>query len=55
MNGPTGLCTGCWRTMEEIVAWGLMDDASKQQVWTLIDLRQSEAALCATIPPQTPA
>jgi uncharacterized protein len=55
MDGPSGLCTGCWRTIDEIVAWGTMDDASKQQVWTLIDVRQSAAFLSSNTPPQTSA
>jgi uncharacterized protein len=54
MDAQSGLCTGCWRTINEIVAWGAMDEASKQQVWTLIELRQSEAFPSPKRFPQTP-
>jgi predicted Fe-S protein YdhL (DUF1289 family) len=42
MDAPSGLCKGCWRSMDEIIAWGALDDADKEQVWTLIEQRQKE-------------
>jgi uncharacterized protein len=40
MDAPTGLCKGCWRTIDEIVAWGRLDDAGKKQVWLQIAERK---------------
>jgi uncharacterized protein len=51
MDAPTGLCTGCWRTIDEIVAWSAMDDTCKQQVWMLIEQRRTEIVFN----PATPA
>jgi predicted Fe-S protein YdhL (DUF1289 family) len=33
MDPATGLCSGCWRTLDEIAAWSTMDDARKRAVW----------------------
>lgn len=33
MDAVTGLCEGCFRTLEEIAAWGAMADADKRAVW----------------------
>ena len=30
------LCSGCFRTLDEIAAWGLSNDDSKRQVWARI-------------------
>jgi predicted Fe-S protein YdhL (DUF1289 family) len=38
--GPDGLCRGCLRTIDEIVAWGSASDASKRQVWAEIRRRE---------------
>lgn len=34
-----GLCEGCLRTMDEIVAWGTLADAQREQVWSRIQGR----------------
>lgn len=39
MDEASGLCVGCLRTLDEIVAWGVLDDAGKRAVWTLIGQR----------------
>ena len=36
MDAVTGLCEGCFRTLDEIAAWGGMPDARKRQVWEAI-------------------
>ncbi len=41
MDAPTGLCTGCWRTIDEIVKWGAMNDEEKQEVWARLDKLRS--------------
>ena len=33
MNPQTGLCEGCWRTLDEIAAWSKMPDDGKREVW----------------------
>ena len=40
MEAATGLCTGCWRTIDEIAAWSRMDDEARRAVWRLIEQRQ---------------
>jgi uncharacterized protein len=42
MNTPTGLCKGCWRTIDEIIAWSKSSDADKQQVWAQIAQRKTQ-------------
>jgi len=32
MNEATGLCRGCYRTLDEIARWGTMSDAQRQEV-----------------------
>ena len=29
----TGLCEGCLRTLDEIAAWGVLDNGQKREVW----------------------
>ena len=33
MDPATGLCMGCYRTLDEITAWSDMSDADKRAVW----------------------
>lgn len=39
MNAGSGLCEGCFRTLDEIAAWSRMDEAGKRAVWKLIEQR----------------
>ena len=32
MNEQTGLCRGCYRTLDEIACWGAMSDEEKEEV-----------------------
>ena len=32
MHEPTGWCQGCLRTLDEIAAWGGLDDAGRRRV-----------------------
>lgn len=36
MDAATGLCEGCFRTLEEIVAWGGASEPQKRAVWNLL-------------------
>lgn len=33
MDEGEGLCRGCLRTIDEIVAWGRLSEADKRRVW----------------------
>ena len=33
IDAATGWCEGCLRTIEEIAAWGGLDDAGRRHVW----------------------
>ncbi len=39
MDAATGLCEGCLRTLDEIAAWGGLDDDRRRGVWRLIEQR----------------
>jgi predicted Fe-S protein YdhL (DUF1289 family) len=40
MSTDTGLCEGCLRTIDEIVAWSGADDDVKRAVWAAIRRRE---------------
>ncbi len=42
MAQDTGLCRGCLRTIDEIVAWGKADDDFKRAVWLAIRQREQQ-------------
>jgi predicted Fe-S protein YdhL (DUF1289 family) len=39
MDPQSQVCTGCWRSLEEIGAWSRMPDEAKRQVWQRIQHR----------------
>ena len=39
MSPVTGWCLGCFRTIDEIVAWGRMADDGKRAVWLRLEQR----------------
>lgn len=39
MSAATGLCEGCFRTLDEIAAWSRMDEPGKRAIWALIEQR----------------
>lgn len=41
MDTDTGLCSGCLRNIDEIIAWGRMDEDGKRVVWRAIAERLS--------------
>lgn len=46
MNGATGLCEGCFRTLDEIVAWSRVGDEGedgKRSIWSKIQQRANLA------------
>ncbi len=42
MNTGSGLCEGCFRTIDEIREWGRSDDAAKKRMWADIAQRLRE-------------
>jgi len=44
MDAVTGLCEGCFRTLEEIAGWSALDDAARRAVWARLLRRAEEAA-----------
>jgi uncharacterized protein len=45
MSATSGLCEGCWRTVDEIRAWSRSDDDAKLAIWSRVEARQTEAGL----------
>jgi uncharacterized protein len=43
MNEASGLCEGCWRSLDEIAAWGGLDNAAKRAISAQLPLRQADA------------
>ena len=43
MGEASGLCEGCWRTLDEIRVWSRLDDAGKRVVWARIAERLAAA------------
>jgi predicted Fe-S protein YdhL (DUF1289 family) len=44
MNEARGLCQGCLRSIDEIIAWGRADEAYKRGVWLAIAERAKNAS-----------
>ncbi|MGB9109315.1 MAG: DUF1289 domain-containing protein [Telluria sp.] len=44
MITTTGLCEGCMRTIDEIVAWGAASDDAKRAIWAEIRRREAQIA-----------
>ena len=42
MDAASGLCEGCLRTLDEIAAWGTMNDDDKRAVWQRLEQRRAE-------------
>jgi predicted Fe-S protein YdhL (DUF1289 family) len=42
MNGATGWCEGCLRTLDEIALWSQLIDRDKLAVWKALPLRRTE-------------
>jgi len=40
----TGCCAGCFRTLDEIAAWSVLDDEEKRAVWSALPGRRAAAA-----------
>jgi len=40
LDAETGWCRGCMRSMDEIAAWGALDDAQKREIWQRLSARR---------------
>ena len=50
MNEATGLCRGCYRTLDEIAHWGTMSDAERAAVLAELTTRRADAAVTPFVP-----
>lgn len=44
MDAATGWCKGCYRTIDEIIAWGQGSAAYQQDVWLALPKRYAQVA-----------
>ena len=44
IDAASGLCVGCLRTLDEIAAWGALDDTARRAVWGAIAKRRARLA-----------
>lgn len=42
MDEASGLCRGCYRTLDEIARWSVMGDGEKRVVIALLEARKSK-------------
>ena len=42
MDALSGLCTGCFRTIDEITLWSRIDDARRQDILAAVTRRRQE-------------
>jgi predicted Fe-S protein YdhL (DUF1289 family) len=42
LDPATAICTGCFRTLDEIAAWSVMDDAGKRAVLAALPARRAQ-------------
>ena len=47
MDAVSQLCTGCYRTLDEIMVWSRCDEAFKKQVWQAIEQRVQKDLSCS--------
>ena len=43
MDEATGWCNGCWRTLDEIAHWAVLDAPEKLAIWHEVERRQTTA------------
>lgn len=39
MSTVTGLCEGCYRTLEELRSWSAADDSLRRTIWSRVEQR----------------
>lgn len=53
MDTASGLCLGCYRTIDEITLWSRLDEAARRQVHEAIAMRRAQTPPLP--PPSQPA
>lgn len=43
MDPDTELCQGCFRTLDEIAAWGMADEDARRALWKVLAERARQA------------
>jgi predicted Fe-S protein YdhL (DUF1289 family) len=51
MDLQTGLCRGCYRTLEEIGRWRAMSDAERDEVLRHLEKRKASDVAKVSVPP----
>jgi predicted Fe-S protein YdhL (DUF1289 family) len=46
MDAASGLCVGCFRTLDEIAAWSVLDADAKRGVLAALPARRAAAGKC---------
>ncbi len=49
MDDASGLCIGCYRTLDEIATWSAMADANRRAVLDAMRVRRRQARLTAKV------
>ena len=44
IDPASGWCEGCLRTIDEIAAWGSIDDAARREIWKRLPGRRQALA-----------
>jgi hypothetical protein len=44
MDAPGGLCIGCFRTLDEIAAWSVLDAGARRAVLAALPARRARSA-----------
>lgn len=55
MNARTGLCEGCFRSLDEIAGWSRMGESGQRRVLDLVARRRAAEASGADAPIASPA
>jgi len=42
LDAATGWCEGCLRTIDEIAAWGALDEPARREIWKRLPARRHE-------------
>jgi predicted Fe-S protein YdhL (DUF1289 family) len=50
MDEATGLCRGCYRTLDEIARWGTMSDGERSAVVAELPARRADAPVTQPAP-----
>jgi predicted Fe-S protein YdhL (DUF1289 family) len=52
LDAATGRCEGCLRTIDEIAAWGALDERARREIWKRLPARRHERDQARPEPPR---